>query len=167
MQEQEVARFEHAGDVRRMFVGSQDEKIVVREELEGPSVLVAYGEERKTLRVSLGADAVSALLMPLAGSTLPELESVASDVRRMIDDYFFFTEPRTPFSLASTGWQPLGTQRLGGPVNPEDTPVMQVQTPGRALLRGVIKNSYDGACWQDTITVSTRTGSSSSYSTVT
>ena len=95
--------------------------------------------------------AVSALFMPLAGSTLPELESVASDVRRMIDDYFFFTEPRTPFSLASTGWQPLGTQRLGGPVNPEDTPVMQVQTPGRALLRGVIKNSYDGACWQDTI----------------
>ena len=49
MRGQLVAQFESAGDVRRMFVATEGEKFVVREELSGPSVLVAYGKERKTL----------------------------------------------------------------------------------------------------------------------
>ena len=50
MEEREVARFECAGDVRVMRVGADGEKIVVCEELAGPSVLLAYGEKNRTLR---------------------------------------------------------------------------------------------------------------------
>ena len=93
--------------------------------------------------------AATALLMPFSAQTLPELETLARRVQRMVDDYLFFTQERTTFSLSSTGYQPLGTARLGGPANPEDTPVMQVRTSGRTLLRGAIKNDYTGSAWAD------------------
>lgn len=93
--------------------------------------------------------AVTALLMPLSSQTLPELETLAHRVQRMIDDYLFFTQERTTFSLSATGYQPLGAAQLGGPAHPEDTPVMQVRTSGRTLLRGAIKNAYTGSAWTD------------------
>ena len=93
--------------------------------------------------------AVTALLMPLSSQTLPELETLAHRVQRMIDDYLFFTQERTTFSLSATGHQPLGAAQLGGPAHPEDTPVMQVRTSGRTLLRGAIKNDYTGSAWTD------------------
>ena len=93
--------------------------------------------------------AVTALLMPFSAQTSPELNRLAQRVRRMLDDYLFFTDARTTFSLSSTGYQPLGVSQLGGPANPEDTPVMQVRASVRALLRGAIKNEYDGHTWLD------------------
>lgn len=93
--------------------------------------------------------AVTALLMPLSAQVSPELNQLAQRVRRMLDDYLFFTDARTTFSLSATGYQPLGVSQLGGPANPEDTPVMQVRTSGRTLLRGTIKNEYDGHAWAD------------------
>lgn len=93
--------------------------------------------------------AATALLMPLSAQVSPELNQLAQRVRRMLDDYLFFTDARTTFSLSATGYQPLGVSQLGGPANPEDTPVMQVRTSGRALLRGTIKNEYDGHAWAD------------------
>ena len=93
--------------------------------------------------------AVTALLMPLSAQVSPELNQLAQRVRRMLDDYLFFTDARTTFSLSATGYQPLGFSQLGGPANPEDTPVMQVRTSGRTLLRGTIKNEYDGHAWAD------------------
>ena len=105
MQEQEVARFEHAGDVRRMFVGSQDEKIVVREELTGPSVLVAYGEERKTLRVSLEADAVSALLAAIGfvGSDDSLWDYLAGERHDIVDLMDLCDQRGIPYEFSSGG----------------------------------------------------------------
>lgn len=93
--------------------------------------------------------AATALLMPLSAQVSPELNQLAQRVRRMLDDYLFFTDARTTFSLSATGYQPLGVSQLGGPANPEDAPVMQVRTSGRTLLRGTIKNEYDGHAWAD------------------
>ena len=93
--------------------------------------------------------AATALLMPLSAQVSPELNQLAQRVRRMLDDYLFFTDARTTFSLSATGYQPLGVSQLGGPANPDDTPVMQVRTSGRTLLRGTIKNEYDGHAWAD------------------
>ena len=93
--------------------------------------------------------AATAMLMPLSTQTVPQLSDFAARIRRMIDDYLFFTDARTTFSLSATGYQPLGVTRLGGPANPEDTPVMQVRTSGRTLLRGAVKNEYDGQTWVD------------------
>lgn len=90
-------------------------------------------------------------LMPFASSTVPELARLAEKTRQTIDDYLFFTEPRTAFSFASTGWQPLGQERMGGPVSPTDDPVMQVAASGRTLLRAAIKNEYTGLAWADTM----------------
>lgn len=93
---------------------------------------------------------LTVLLLPHAGSTLPELSRAAGQVRQTIDDYLFFTDARTTFSLTSTGFQPLGANRLGGPADPQNEPVMQVNAAGRILLRGVIKNEYTGNAWADT-----------------
>lgn len=90
-------------------------------------------------------------LIPLASFTLTPLERLAAKTQRTIDDYFFFTEPRTTFSFASTGWQPLGQERMGGPVSPTNDPVMQIETSGRTLLRATVKNEYTGLAWADTM----------------
>ncbi len=104
-------------------------------------------------RILICAAMVLLLCLPLLrfiGRTIPEMSDFAERVRQTVDDYFFFTEPRTTFSLNSTGWQPLGVDRLGGPVSPLPDPVMQVRVSRRALLRGTIKNEYTGFAWQDT-----------------
>ena len=88
-------------------------------------------------------------LSPLAGVTSPQLTAFAAKVRQTIDDYLFFTDARTAFSLTTTGWQPLGTNQLGGTVDPKDDPVMQVSASGRTLLRGAIRNNYTGSAWED------------------
>lgn len=94
--------------------------------------------------------ALTLFLLPFAGTTVPEFASIATRVRRTIDDYLFFTEPRTTFSMVAAGWQPLGAERLGGTVSPTDDPVMQVKTAGRTLLRATVKNEYTGLSWADT-----------------
>ncbi len=105
-----------------------------------------------TLRIVPGAAlvlALSLLLLPLGRAPSPALSQIARDTRQKIDDYLFFTDPRTAFSLNAVGWQPMGSDRLGGPVNPTNDPVMEVTTPSRALLRGTVKNEYTGLGWID------------------
>ena len=104
----------------------------------------------RLLPMAAGALALTLALLPLSSSTVPELENFARKVQQTIDDYFFFTEPRTAFSLSQTGYQPFGPERLGGTASPTDDPVMQVKTAQRALLRATIKNEYTGLAWADT-----------------
>ena len=104
----------------------------------------------RLLPMAAAALALTLLFAPLSSSTLPAFESFAQKVQRTIDDYFFFTEPRTAFSLSQTGYQPYGAERLGGTATPTDEPVMQARVPQRALLRATIKNEYTGQAWADT-----------------
>lgn len=90
------------------------------------------------------------LLLPVSDKTERRLSDAAEQVRELMDDYLFFTEARTPFTLAQTGWQPYGQERLGGPVDPAQTPVLMASVSGRTLLRGAIRNAYTGLSWQDT-----------------
>ena len=105
MREQEVARFEAAGDERRMYVGAEGEKVVVREELTGPSVLVAYGEERKSLRVALGADAVSALLATIGflGSGDSLWDYLASERHDIVDLMDLCDHRGIPYEFSASG----------------------------------------------------------------
>ena len=105
--------------------------------------------QRRMIPCAVLVVAVSLLLLPLSGQNVPQLTDFAERVRQAIDDYFFFTDPRTAFSLSAAGWQPLGADRLGGPVDPTDAPVMEVTTQERTLLRATIKNSYTGSAWTD------------------
>ena len=105
---------------------------------------------RRVIPMAAAVLALCALLAPLAGSSTPALRKMAEKTRQRIDDYLFFTDPRTTFTLASAGWQPYGQERMGGSVMPSDEPVMQVKASGRALLRATAKNEYTGLAWADT-----------------
>ena len=104
----------------------------------------------RILPVSALTLCLALLLTPVSGRKNETLSSFAEQFKQAIGDYLFFTEARTTFSLSSTGWQPLGADRLGGAVSPTDTPVMQVYTSGRTLLRGTVRNTYTGHAWSDT-----------------
>ncbi len=104
----------------------------------------------RLLPMAAAALAFTFAFFPLSASTAPSLSAFAQSVQRAIDDYFFFTEPRTAFSLSQTGYQPFGSERMGGTASPTDDPVMQVKTPQRALLRATVKNEYTGLAWADT-----------------
>lgn len=49
------------------------------------------------------------------------------------------------FSLAHTGFGDPG--RLGGPIYPDNTPIMVVQAPTRVYLRGAVYDEYTGLGW--------------------
>ena len=105
MRGQLVAQFESAGDERRMFVATEGEKFVVREELSGPSVLVAYGKERKTLCVSLEADAVSALIATVGflGSGDSLWDYLASERHDIVDLMDLCDQRGIPYEFSSVG----------------------------------------------------------------
>lgn len=62
MRVEEVVRFEGAGDVRSMLIGEEDGCVVVQENLVGPSALIAYGDEERSMRVMFAPEAVRELL---------------------------------------------------------------------------------------------------------
>ena len=111
MQEQAVARFEHAGDVREMFVGTDGEKIVVRESVSGPSAVVAYGQERRDLRVSLSPEAVSARLEAVGFAGAPDglWDYLTSEWHDIVDLMDLCDRRGVAYEFASTGpggdWQ--------------------------------------------------------------
>lgn len=111
MQEQAVARFEHAGDVREMFAGTDGEKIVVRESVSGPSAVVAYGQERRDLRVSLSPEAVSALLEAVGFAGAPDglWDYLTSEWHDIVDLMDLCDRRGIAYEFASTGpggdWQ--------------------------------------------------------------
>lgn len=95
----------------------------------------------------------SALAVMLALAASPALqfrsdglESFAERLRNYITDSLFFSETRSVYSIQMDGYKPLGS-RLGGPIEPEDRPVMTVETPTTVLLRGVIYDRYSGLNW--------------------
>ena len=105
----------------------------------------------KAVPVALAIALAAFAFTPPYRSTVPALEKKADELRQLIKDYFFFTESRENFSLASEGYQPMGDKGLGGKPAISNTPVMQVETDRRVYLRGGILNLYNGRAWHDTI----------------
>ena len=104
---------------------------------------------RHALPVCLLALALLTPLTPLAGRSMPELRGHAEQALAALRDRLFFTEARVPFSLVSAGWQPLGTDRLGGTAFPSDAEIMEVRVSGPALLRGAVHSLYTGTSFDD------------------
>ncbi|MBR5345899.1 MAG: transglutaminase domain-containing protein [Clostridia bacterium] len=123
----------------------------------GAAALTVYARERsegtplyRILPVLLAATALAAVLVPASGVTIPPLKEAADNLRQTILDYFFFTEPRNIFTLASEGYYPQGLNQLGGKPDISDHEVMTVETDRAVYLRGVVLNTYDGHAWHDT-----------------
>ncbi|MCL1795737.1 MAG: hypothetical protein FWG37_02480 [Clostridia bacterium] len=104
----------------------------------------------KTLIVASLIVSAALLLTPSLRFTSARLERFAETLRNYITDTFFFTEPRTVYSIQADGYKPLET-RLGGPAEIRERPVMTVQAPRSMLLRGAIYNEYNGLSWGDTL----------------
>lgn len=101
----EVARFERVGDVRRMLLAQDEDGLVVREDISGPSVLVAYGDERRSLRATFGASAVGPLLEAVgAACEGGSLREYLADERHDIVDLMDLCDARgVPYAFAGVG----------------------------------------------------------------
>ena len=104
----------------------------------------------RALPTALCAVLLAALLLPATIPTSPAMTETAERVRDNVYDYFFFTDPRSVYSLQLSGYQPLGSDRLGGPARPPADPVLEVATDRTLYLRGTLKNDYTGRAWNDT-----------------
>ncbi|MDR0928529.1 MAG: transglutaminase domain-containing protein [Oscillospiraceae bacterium] len=137
------------------FSGGREEAILFAPALLALLALLgrSAGEETSAPRLSLAAAlalSLALLITPLLRFTSPQIEEFANRIRNYITDTLFFTEPRAVYSIAADGFMPLD-DRLGGPVELSDRPVMTVQTAQSVLLRGTIYNEYNGLRWVDTL----------------
>ena len=113
------------------------------------AVMISHDELplKRILPVTVAAVLLAFFLTPSGGVVITPLKDAADELRQRIFDYFFFTEQRDVFSLASEGYYPQGQNQLGGTAEPTDHAVMLVSTPKKVYLRGVTKNEYNGRTW--------------------
>lgn len=101
----EVARFERAGDIRRMMLEQTGDGLVVREDLSGPSVSAVYGDEWRSMRAAFAAAAVGTLL-DAVGSACEgaSLQEYLSDEGHDIVDLMDLCDVRgVPYSFVGMG----------------------------------------------------------------
>lgn len=105
MDEVRVSRFEHAGDVREVSVGMDGGRVVVREEVSGPSARIAYGEERRLMSVFLSGEAVSRLLgeVGFAGGEGSLWDYLSSEGRSLVDLMDLCDERGIAYEFRSSG----------------------------------------------------------------
>ncbi len=86
----------------------------------------------------------------------PQLNKAAVDLYQTMQDYLpaADTGARAGFTLQTEGYLPLANEqleRLGGPADPSDEPVMEVRTDRMLYLRGIAYNRYTGLTWDDSL----------------
>jgi len=93
---------------------------------------------------------ISLVLLPTGKVTIGFMENAANTIKQRITDYLFFTEARNVFTIGNYGYYPMGSNQLGGAVEPSEYPVMMVKTDSKTLLRAVVKDEYTGRGFYDT-----------------
>lgn len=96
--------------------------------------------------------ALAMLLLPAGKTVIEPLYEKAMDLKQRITDYLFFTDEREIFTIGQYGYYPLleSENRMGGDAEPNGSAVMMVKTDKKALLRGISKDYYNGATWENT-----------------
>ncbi|MDO5022504.1 MAG: transglutaminase domain-containing protein [Eubacteriales bacterium] len=127
--------------------------IINRPFAESDTAQSASGKSKtaKALAIGLVLALLAGAIAPQYPKTQPQLKEQADSLRQFINDYFFFTDSRTAFSLKNEGWQNMPDEGLGGIPNPPNAPVLEVSVEGKAWLRGTIKDHYNGRAWYDTM----------------
>ncbi len=105
----------------------------------------------QAVAVALALTLLAFLLTPAFRQTYPPAERMADNIRRTVEDYFFFTDTRNMFTLSSQGYQPMGERGLGGRPRISLNPVLRVETEGRLYLRGTALDLYNGRTWFDSL----------------
>lgn len=101
--------------------------------------------------IALSLALLASLLTPAQRRTQPRAEKMADEIRRRIEDLFFFTATRNMFSLSTYGYQPMGENGLGGTPDISLASLMTVQSERRVYLRGTALDTYSGRAWYDTL----------------
>lgn len=120
----------------------------------------ANGVQKDSNGLKIIVPAILAVVLGLALSpngrlTWQPMEEAANHVRSVFEQYFNFSRERIAFSINEKGYDHAGeingevVAMLGGPANPDTTPVMRVQTDENVLLRGAIRTTYTGYSWVD------------------
>lgn len=104
----EVARFESAGDVRVMRVGSQESGAVLLEEVvAGKSCFIAYGESSHTARMIFDVTALEGLAATLGrsgGDAAAALTEFASGEENALADLMDLCDARgVPYAYMGVG----------------------------------------------------------------
>ena len=105
----------------------------------------------RALALALALALLGSVLTPRQPRTQPMMARMAEEIRRRVEDLFFFTATRSVFSLRLEGYQPMGDSGLGGPPDISNQAVMNVQTDQRIYLRGAILDTYTGRAWYDSL----------------
>lgn len=94
--------------------------------------------------------AASLLIVPQDASVWRSraLLNMIYDISDLVGYWFGGSAPSRSFELEALGYQPL-SDRLGGPIDPQDRPMLEVRTVKPLLLRGAVKDSYSGKGWYD------------------
>ena len=117
METHEIARFESAGDVRRMILQEGDGYVTVRQDVSGPSALIAYGEESRSLRATFAPEAVRGLLGIVGDAGRESLRAFLEDGEKDIVDLMDLCDARG-VSYAFTGVGPAsGIQFRPAPID--------------------------------------------------
>ncbi len=118
----------------------------------GVLLLMAWqdGKKLSPLPVAVLLAALAFLLLPARMKPVSPFKETAENIRHFVEDYLFFNQYRAAFSLTAEGYQPLD-ERLGGPAEPVDHSVMEVNTRRTVLLRGKTYDQYNGLNWYDTL----------------
>lgn len=104
MGQREVARFERSGDVRTVSLIEGEGSLIVREDLSGPSALVAYGDEEHSLRMALSAESAARLLGALDGmGEKPLGDYLAEEGHDIVDLMDLCDANGVPYSFAGIG----------------------------------------------------------------
>lgn len=105
----------------------------------------------RALALALALAFLASALTPDYRKTQPQAEQMADEIRRRMEDLFFFTATRNMFALSSQGYQPMGDSGLGGKPDISWAPVMNVQSSDRVYLRGTALDTYTGRSWYDSL----------------
>ncbi|MBR0406800.1 MAG: transglutaminase domain-containing protein [Clostridia bacterium] len=102
------------------------------------------------LPIAAALTVLAFLLLPAKPQAVSPFQEIAQNIRQFVEDYLLFNEFRSAFTLTSEGFQPLD-DRLGGPAEPKEHDVMEVNTDRKVLLRGKTYDQYTGLNWYDTL----------------
>ena len=105
MKTQEIARFECAGDVRMVGAAEQEDgSLEIREDVIGPSALIAYGDQVHGLRMTLSGGERGKLSRLLAETGRSSFEEYLSNEELTLVDLMDLCDCLgVPYSFTSLG----------------------------------------------------------------
>lgn len=122
----------------------------IKEATGGENTVTLTALQFTALPIVLVSIVMALLIVPQDASKWQSrtLLNIVYDFNDLIGYWFGEPAPSRSFELAGVGYQPL-SDRLGGPIAPKNTRILEVITEKPILLRGAVQDTYSGKGWYD------------------